>query len=53
MKPDNKPTIIFFLPGRDKYPIGGYKIVYEYANRFAAEGYPVSILYPYRSAISL
>ncbi len=53
MKPDNKPTIIFFLPSRDKYPIGGYKIVYEYANRFAAEGYPVSILYPYRSAISL
>lgn len=53
MKPDNNPTIIFFTPGRDKYPIGGYKIVYEYANRFAAEGYPVSILYPYRSAISL
>lgn len=53
MKTDDKPTIIFFLPSRDKYPIGGFKIVYEYANRFAANGYPVSILYPYRSVINL
>lgn len=39
--------IAFFLPGRESSPIGGYKVVYEYANRFAEAGYKVSIIYPY------
>lgn len=44
MQADNK--IAFFLPSRENGPIGGYKIVYEYANRFAEAGYDVSIIYP-------
>lgn len=39
--------IAFFLPGREKHPVGGYKVVYEYANRFAQAGYDVAIIYPY------
>jgi len=38
--------IIFVLPGCEKGPIGGYKVVYEYANRLISD-YKVSILYPY------
>lgn len=38
--------IAFFLPGRDSHPVGGYKVVYEYANRFAEAGYDVAIIYP-------
>ena len=38
--------IVFLLPSGSKIPIGGYKVVFEYANRFAANGYDVSIVYP-------
>lgn len=41
--------IAFFLPGRDNHPVGGYKVVYEYANRFAEAGYDVAMIYPYLS----
>lgn len=41
--------IAFFLPGWDNHPVGGYKVVYEYANRFAEAGYDVAIIYPYLS----
>ena len=34
------------MPGGGKLPAGGYKVVYEYANRFAKDGYDVSIIYP-------
>lgn len=47
MKNISKPAIAFFLPKRDLEPCGGYKVVYEYANRFAADGYQVSIIYPH------
>lgn len=47
MQADNK--IAFFLPSRENGPVGGYKVVYEYANRFAEAGYDVSIIYPYLS----
>lgn len=47
-----KRKIIFLLPGMDYNPttnkaiaVGGYKVVYEYANRFAADGYDVTIAY--------
>lgn len=40
------PKIVFFMPGLDASPNGGFKIVYEYANRFAADGFSVTILYP-------
>jgi glycosyltransferase involved in cell wall biosynthesis len=42
----NKLHIVFLLPGFGVNPVGGYKVVYEYANRFAADGYRVSIVYP-------
>ncbi len=37
--------ICFVLPQMVKKPIGGYKIVYEYANRLSEMGYEVSLLY--------
>lgn len=44
--------IIFLLPGVDRdsrtneyVPVGGYKVVYQYANMFAADGYDVEIAY--------
>lgn len=37
--------IVFALPSRDIGPIGGYKIVYEYANRLAERGHEVTIAY--------
>ena len=49
MKKVNK--IYFLLPGieinekRECCPVGGYKVVYEYANMFAAAGYDVVIAY--------
>jgi len=43
---DNK-RIAFLLSGRgSKGPVGGYKVVYEYANRLVRDGYKVYILYP-------
>lgn len=41
-----KKTIVWLLPGIDTMPTGGYKVVYEYANRFVADGYDVFIVYP-------
>lgn len=49
MKKINK--IYFLLPGteindnRECVPVGGYKVIYEYANMFASEGYNVVIAY--------
>ena len=43
----NQKKIAFLLPGRDTSPYGGYKIVYEYANRFSQIGYDVSLIYPH------
>lgn len=36
--------VCFVLPGFSRTPIGGYKMVYEYANRLQQMGYEVSIL---------
>lgn len=38
--------IVFLLPLGSINPSGGYKVVFEYANRFATAGYDVSIVYP-------
>lgn len=43
----NNKNIAFLLPGRDLNPVGGYKIIYEYANKFIDEGYNISLIYPY------
>lgn len=39
-------TITILLPGMGNSPSGGAKIIYEYANRLAADGYEVNIMYP-------
>lgn len=41
----NKQKITFLLPGTGHTPIGGFKIVYEYANRLSQLGYEVSIVH--------
>ncbi|WP_286034272.1 glycosyltransferase family 4 protein [Fusobacterium necrogenes] len=41
-----KKIITFLLPGESRNPIGGYKIVYEYANRLVKDSYKVNIVYP-------
>mgnify|MGYP007081610127 FL=1 len=48
--------IIFLLPCLDIDPktkectaVGGFKVVYEYANRFAADGFEVNLVYPHNS----
>lgn len=38
-------TITFLLPISGRFPAGGLKVVYEYANRFASDGYKVRIVY--------
>lgn len=38
--------ISFLLPCRTSFPAGGFKIIFEYANRFAAIGYEVNIVMP-------
>lgn len=40
-----KKTITFIFPHKVDGPTGGYKVVYEYANRLVAEGYKVNIVY--------
>lgn len=37
--------VCFILPHKADGPTGGYKVVYEYANRLAAEGFEVNIVY--------
>jgi glycosyltransferase involved in cell wall biosynthesis len=39
-------TITFLLPGPGNKPMGGTKVVYEYANRLVNGGYKVNIIYP-------
>lgn len=38
-------SVCFILPKYQRRPIGGYKIVYEYANRLVGQGLDVSILH--------
>ena len=41
-----KKKITFLLPGIANHPIGGYKVVYEYANRLVEDGFDVNVVYP-------
>lgn len=43
--------ICYVLPQMLRKPIGGYKMVYEYANRLVAEGHEVGILYLNENAL--
>lgn len=38
--------ITFVLPTTGCYPIGGVRVVYEYANRLKAKGHEVNVVYP-------
>ena len=38
--------IVFWMPRACMEPAGGFKIVFEYANRLANDGFPVEIIYP-------
>ena len=38
--------ISFVLPGFVKIPMGGIKVVHEYANRLSARGHTVTLIYP-------
>lgn len=39
------PIITFLLPAMPVHPAGGYKVVYEYANRLANDGFSIRIAY--------
>jgi glycosyltransferase involved in cell wall biosynthesis len=39
-------SINFILPGPSPYPVGGTKVVYEYANQLTKRGYQVQIIHP-------
>lgn len=42
-----KPSVIFLMPSKaPSGPVGGYKVVYEYANRLVADGFDVTVVYP-------
>src|SRR5215211_1336871 len=40
--------ITFVLPGPSHGPVGGYKVVYEYANRLSRRGHAVTVAHPLR-----
>ena len=42
----DKTNVVFLLPGVDHGPVGGYKVVYEYANRLVYDGWSVTLVYP-------
>ena len=43
--------ICFILPQILRKPVGGYKIVYEYANRLSDKGHKVDILFLNENAL--
>ena len=40
--------ITFTLPGAGSHPVGGYKVIYEYANHLCARGHRVTVVHPAR-----
>ncbi|OCX68916.1 hypothetical protein A6M27_20100 [Acidithiobacillus thiooxidans] len=38
--------ITFILPGHGKNPVGGFKVVYEYANHLVKHGHSITIVHP-------
>lgn len=44
--------IVFVLPGSGQTPVGGFKVVYEYAGGLAARGHTVSVVHPARLSAS-
>lgn len=46
---DKSVKINFILPFKPRRPAGGFRIMYEYANRLAKKGYKVHLTYPIRT----
>jgi glycosyltransferase involved in cell wall biosynthesis len=46
MKTMKPKRITILLPGSGRFPVGGYKVAYEYANRLAQRGHHVSVVHP-------
>lgn len=42
----SRMKIMFVLPGSGHAPVGGFKVVYEYANRLAERGHDVVLVHP-------
>ena len=40
-------SVTFLLPGRGTIPVGGFKVVYEYASNLARRGWSVRVVHPY------
>lgn len=38
--------VSIILPARSLFPVGGYKVAYEYANQLASHGWRVSVVHP-------
>lgn len=38
--------ITFVLPGSSRVPVGGYKVVFEYANHLTLRGHSVTVIHP-------
>lgn len=38
-------SVVFLLPCSASVPVGGFKVVYEYANRLAGDGFLVHLVY--------
>lgn len=47
-----KKSISFLMPGSGSSPSGGYKVIFEQANRLACDGYDVHIVYPIHTIIT-
>lgn len=47
---DTKAKINFILPFKPRRPAGGFRIMYEYANRLAKRGYRVHLTFPVKTA---
>ncbi|HEY4817328.1 MAG TPA: oligosaccharide flippase family protein [Candidatus Acidoferrum sp.] len=48
----NKLRITFLLPGYAWAPSGGFRVIYEHANRLVARGHSVSLVHPRRMKYS-
>lgn len=44
-----KIKINFILPFKPRRPAGGFRVMYEYANRLAQKGYSVHLIYPIKT----
>jgi len=44
----SRARITFVLPGYPWKPVGGYRVVYEYANYLAEQGFEVAVVHPRR-----